>query len=229
MINLIGEKRMNCLIIGDIHGCYYTFSKLLKSWNKEQEVLVLVGNLIDRGNYSAKVVKKGMKLMHTYENIVILKGNHEAELIQYIQEGTNDNWTSQGGDLTLLDFEDAGIHYSDMLAWLMELPLYYETPHFMVTHAGITTTENPFLEAAEDSVVWNRKALRNIGKLQIHGHTPLLSNQAHYNPRSNSWNIDTGAYYGFGLTAIRIENSATIHTLIHIPTDQRDCVKINKQ
>lgn len=218
---------MNGLIIGDIHGCYYTFCKLLESWDKEKEVLVLVGDLIDRGNYSAKVVKKCIELTRTYKNIVILKGNHEAELIQYIQEGTNANWTSQGGDLTLLDFEKEGIKYAAILAWLTNLPLYYETPDFMVTHAGITTTENPFLEAADDSVLWNRKPLRNLGKLQIHGHTPLQANQALYNPLSHSWNIDTGAYYGFGLTAIRIENATLRHALIHVPTDARDNAKIN--
>jgi hypothetical protein len=32
---------MNYLVIGDVHGCYYTFNNLItKHWNKENEVLI---------------------------------------------------------------------------------------------------------------------------------------------------------------------------------------------
>lgn len=214
---------MNYFIIGDIHGCYYTFCQLLTHWNREEETLILVGDLIDRGNYSARVLKICMELTATHDNVVVLKGNHEAELIQYVIEGHNDNWTSQGGDLTLLNFEENQLQTKDYIKWLQALPLKFETPHFIVTHAGITETENPFLEEHDDSVLWNRKPIANIGLLQIHGHTPLRMNQAQYTPISNSWNIDTGAYYGFGLTGLRIEAEAQVQNPITIKTDQRDC------
>lgn len=213
---------MNYLIVGDIHGCYYTFNQLLTHWKREEETLILVGDLIDRGQYSAEVVLKAMELTQAYDNCIILKGNHEAELIQYILEGNNENWTHQGGEETLVQFAQKGIEHQAILSWLVERPLCYEMTHFIVTHAGITETEHPFLEAEDDSVLWNRKPLKALGKLQIHGHTPLKSNQAQYTPDSDSWNIDTGAYYGYGLAGLRIAADARVIECLTIPTDQRD-------
>jgi len=218
---------MRYFIIGDVHGCYYTLSQLLTAWNPLTEQLIFVGDLIDRGRFSAKVLTKCMELTTQYDHVVVLKGNHEAELIQYIQEGGNENWTSQGGDLTILDFEKHGILGDAILDWLLDLPLLVEKEYFIVTHAGITHTEDPFLEEGDDSVLWNRKPLRNLGKLQVHGHTPLFNKQAKYCADSNSWNLDTGAYYGYGLTAIRLSDSAEILEHLTIPTDPRDSDKIS--
>lgn len=213
---------MDYLIVGDIHGCYYTFCQLLEHWNREREVLILVGDLIDRGNYSAKVLQLCKELSEGNNQVVVLKGNHEAELIQYLTTGANDNWTSQGGEATLLNFAAYDLPVQDYICWLQALPLQFETPYFTVTHAGITKTVDPFLEDHEDSVLWNRKPLQNIGKMQIHGHTPLKANQAQYNAQSHAWNIDTGAYYGYGLTAIKIPEGSEEATLITIATDPRD-------
>lgn len=76
------RNTMNYFIVGDIHGCYYTFCQLLTHWKREEEVLVLVGDLIDRGNYSAKVLQLCKELSEGDHQVVVLKGNHEAELIQ---------------------------------------------------------------------------------------------------------------------------------------------------
>jgi hypothetical protein len=42
------------LVVGDVHGCYYTFRSLIAQyWRLPQdEILVQLGDLIDRGNYS---------------------------------------------------------------------------------------------------------------------------------------------------------------------------------
>lgn len=218
---------MGYFIIGDVHGCYYTLCHLLQHWDASKEELIFVGDLIDRGHFSAKVLTLCMELTQQYEAVVVLKGNHEAELIQYIQEGGNENWTRQGGDLTVLDFEKHGLVLESIVSWLVCLPLRFEKEHFIVTHAGITHTEDPFLEEGDDSVLWNRKPLRNLGKLQLHGHTPLQVKQAKYCADSNSWNLDTGAYYGYGLTAIRLSDAAEILEHLTIPTDPRDSDKIS--
>ena len=73
---------MNYFIIGDVHGCYHTLYALLEQWNPKSEHLILVGDLIDRGNYSWLVVDKCLSLLNDPSVFVtILKGNHEAELI----------------------------------------------------------------------------------------------------------------------------------------------------
>lgn len=109
-----------------------------------------------------------------------------------------------------------------MFTLVARVTLKFETPHFIVTHAGITDTEDPFLETEDTSVLWNRKPLIPIGKLQIHGHTPLQAHQAQYTPLSDSWNIDTGAYYGYGLTGLKLSADAQMQTPITIVTEDQD-------
>ncbi|AZA79736.1 serine/threonine protein phosphatase [Chryseobacterium sp. G0186] len=216
---------MNFFIIGDVHGCFYTLEEILKQWNTENEHLIFVGDLIDRGNYSAKVVKKCMQLQQAYPNCSIIKGNHEYEFIEHYDNGPNLNWIQQGGDQTLEDFNTNHLDHQEIQNWFVGLPLKFETENIMITHAGITETEAPYEEDSEDSVLWNRKGLKNIHKLQIHGHTPLKQEKPLFDPKSNSVNIDTGAVYGYGLTGLKISEEAVIIDIITAPTDARDIRK----
>ncbi|WP_232279317.1 hypothetical protein [Myroides odoratimimus] len=51
---------------------------------------------MDRGNYSWLVVEKCLTLLSdTTLLVAVLKGNHEAELIQYIKDEHHERWTSQ--------------------------------------------------------------------------------------------------------------------------------------
>lgn len=45
-------------VIGDIHGSFDLLEKLLTYWNPEEEQLVFLGDYIDRGPDSLKVLKK---------------------------------------------------------------------------------------------------------------------------------------------------------------------------
>lgn len=213
---------MDYFIIGDIHGCFFTFSAILKHWNTGKEYLVSVGDLIDRGNYSALVVEECMKLSAMYENTIFLKGNHEAEMITYMLSGHNKYWTDQGGYQTLENFKSNQSDLNKVVSWLQNMPLTFGNESIMVTHAGISATEAPFEESNFDGVLWNRLPLKNLDKIQIHGHTPLKARKPEFNEDSQSWNIDTGAAYGYGLTALRLSASGKLIEIVHIETDQRD-------
>jgi len=212
---------MDYFIIGDIHGCYYTFLKLLQKWDSENEYLILVGDLIDKGNFSALVVKKCLEIA-LIKNCVILKGNHEAEYIEYIKKGTNENWTNQVGDKTLADFNTNSLDLKKTANWFDKMPLFHETAFIHISHAGVSTTEFPYNENNPDGVLWNRSELKNLGKVQIHGHASIKNNNAVYHKKSNSWNIDSGACYGFGLTGIKMRQDDKVMEVINIPTDHRD-------
>ncbi|PQA97070.1 serine/threonine protein phosphatase [Chryseobacterium shigense] len=216
---------MNFFIIGDVHGCFYTLEKILTHWNADHEYLIFLGDLIDRGNYSSKVIEKCMKLEKSFPNCIILKGNHEYEFIEYYDKGENLNWTRQCGEKTLNDFNKNKIDHKKTRNWFQSLPLKHETDFLMITHAGISETEDPYNENHDDSVLWNRKDLKNIGKLQVHGHTPLKRNAPLFNDNSNSINIDTGAVYGFGLTGLKVSADSSVIEIINIPTDVRDTMK----
>ncbi len=212
---------MNYFIIGDIHGCYYTLLEILENWNPEKEYLIFVGDLIDRGNYSSQVVNLCLELSN-HNNCSILKGNHELEFIEYYEKGENDNWLNQCGQETIENFEENKIDLKNTALWLKNMPLKFETDYILVTHAGLSQTENPFDENNMDGVLWNRNELINVNKVQVHGHSPLLKNEPIFNAKSNSWNIDTGAYYGFGLTGIKMDNQGKMISAINVKTNKKD-------
>lgn len=213
---------MTFFIIGDVHGCFYTLEKILQHWNTEEEYLIFVGDLIDRGNYSSKVLRKCMALQKDHKNCIVLKGNHEYEFIEHYDKGGNPNWVRQCGEKTLEDFNRNNLDYQEIRNWFASLPLKHETENILITHAGITETEDPYFEDSEDSVLWTRKELKNMNKLQVHGHTPLKEKTPLFNNVSNSVNIDTGAVYGYGLTGLKVSDTASITNIINIETDERD-------
>jgi serine/threonine protein phosphatase 1 len=214
---------MNYFILGDIHGCYFTFCKMLEHWDPLHETLISVGDLIDRGQHSAQTIQDCMLLSQKYPNTVFLKGNHEAELAEHLRSGYNENWIRQGGLKTLTDFIDKNISLPELSEWIQKMPLRFETETLLVTHAGVADNVHAFEENHNDSVLWNRKPLQNIGKLQIHGHTPLKTTQPAYNATSNSWNIDTGIYHGpYGLSGIKLDSTGTLLNTFFVPTDPRD-------
>ncbi|APY09545.1 serine/threonine protein phosphatase [Winogradskyella sp. J14-2] len=213
---------MDYFIIGDVHGCYYTLVEILKKWNSEKEYLIFVGDLIDRGNFSTLVVKKCREIEQNYNNCIIIKGNHELEFVEYVINGENKNWIEQCGQKTINEFKKQKIDIEETSSWFMNLPLKFETNNILVTHAGISESNNPYNENNMHGVLWNRKELKNIGKLQIHGHTPLMKNEPKFNESSNSWNIDTGSCYGYGITGIKISKSGKLKSTIIINTNEKD-------
>lgn len=213
---------MNYFIIGDIHGCYHTFIQLLTHWKQEEEMLISVGDLIDKGNYSGLVIDKCMTLSASFENAIFLKGNHEIELISYLREQQNKKWFQQSGKKTLTNFKSNQLNISKISNWLDAMPSKFETENLLISHAGVSETDNPFDETNRNGIFWNRNPLKNLGKLQIHGHTPTKKNQPIYDVHSNSWNIDTGAYLGIGLSAVKLNYDGELLDHIFVKTHLED-------
>ncbi|WP_370583480.1 metallophosphoesterase [Nitratiruptor sp. YY08-14] len=57
--------------MGNIHGCIFTFEKLLKKLPKNAEP-IFIGDLADRGNYSKEVMKLVIE-----NNYRVVFGNYE--------------------------------------------------------------------------------------------------------------------------------------------------------
>jgi serine/threonine protein phosphatase 1 len=214
---------MNYFVIGDVHGCYHTFKNMItKHWNKEKEVLIQLGDIIDRGRNSPQMVQFARQLNDDFpEKAIFLKGNHEYEMIDHFMNQPNHNWLRQCGEKTLRQYEAEKRDCMSDVKWMMELPLFWETNHLFVSHAGIAEqATNPYKEDDGYSVLWNRSPLKNIGKLQIIGHTPC--DEPTYDERGHSWNIDTGAAYTGYLTGVKVTATGEITQFIKEKTDALD-------
>lgn len=218
---------MAVFIIGDVHGCLHTYLKLLEHWDPKSETLIQLGDLVDRGNHSPLVLELAFSLSMNFKGEVhFLMGNHEHMMIKYLRgEDKQKIWLFNGGQQTLHQFETLDTDPDNFSTWLTSLPLFWENDAIMISHAGFSG-----IGLAEDpnnthGLLWNRKPLINIHKLQVIGHTPQWDGQPKFNPESNSWNIDTGAYGGMCLTGIKLEDNGDFIEIISVPTDSRDIKK----
>ncbi|MGI2326844.1 metallophosphoesterase family protein [Planococcus sp. YIM B11945] len=214
---------MNFFVVGDIHGCFFTFQRMLHEyWDRNNEILIQVGDLVDRGKNAPQTVQLARDLEQTVPGqAIFLKGNHEAMMLEHFSKPPNFNWLLQGGQETVDQYAAAGRDITSDIAWINALPLFYETEKLFVSHAGIAEkSRDPFDEDSPYGILWNRSKLKNLGKLQIVGHTP--SKEPVYDQASHAYYIDTGAAYSGHLTGIKIDVSGEPLELFSLKTDARD-------
>jgi serine/threonine protein phosphatase 1 len=211
-------------VIGDVHGCWNTYQELLAFWNPENEFLIQVGDLVDRGNYSLQCLELSKELHLEFpDRTVFLRGNHEQMMLRYLRgEDTTGHWLSNGGSSTLAGFSNTGVSPIDYLGWLEQSELIWQNESVCVSHAGITVAENPYDVDDRFGVLWNRGPWKNIGKVQVIGHTPQLNGKAAFNPNPPVWNIDTGAFKGVCLTGVKFDAAGNFFEEINIPTHESD-------
>lgn len=229
--------------IGDIHGCYNELNILLKEWNPENEQLVLLGDLVDRGENPFNVVQKAIQLQKEYEAIVLL-GNHERMLLDWLEqpEFKKDYYYGQGGYETINSFfgnditnhkeadEIANlmkIQFESELKFLESRPLYYEWEDFVFVHAGVNLNIEDWKNTSEREFYWIRDEFHfgnnETNKTFIFGHTPtsiLHKTENKFDIWTSPCNtkvcIDGGAVYGGFLHGMKVnkEGIVTTHSIL---------------
>lgn len=205
---MIKEIRANTnqrvFAVGDIHGMYHILEELLKKANfdKNNDILIGVGDLIDRGTSSHLALKY---LSEPW--FISTVGNHEHLLINHLIE-KNDYWKRNGGE-----WDPKHYSYEDFKKEFEKLPLAIELSFFDkkigFVHAGVpmfisdwtSFKEKLFQKEVFEASLWDRSRFKlaknnfndyieNID-LVVSGHTIteniLLS--------KNSLFIDTGGFF----------------------------------
>jgi serine/threonine protein phosphatase 1 len=199
--------------IGDVHGCaktlQYMFEEELKA--TKEDLVILLGDYIDRGPDSKGVLDYIIKLKEDGYNIETLRGNHEEMLLEAIAnpEERLEVWLINGGEESLKSFGIKSVNdlSAKYINFFNNLKYYIELDDFFLVHAGFNFTgDKPFEDTY--SMVWirnmkiDKKALG--GKRIIHGHTPTACNiiqQTLADETSMEINLDSGCVYNnnFGL------------------------------
>jgi serine/threonine protein phosphatase 1 len=215
-------------VIGDIHGCYKTFLALLdKVYEKYPDILVYcVGDLVDRGNYSFEVVKY---FMENKDKVRFTIGNHDVMFYAYIKEPNSllgRAFLYNGSEQTLSSYLNHSNHVMAHIEFLVTAPFFFNLNDCFISHAGISSNyrmnfdlyssdgEGALLQLvnsdyeSDNSIIWTRDKLKNIGKLQIVGHT--RQSEARFDNVSNALYIDTGAYNGRKLSCAIISSNEVI-------------------
>ena len=70
-------------VVGDVHGCYDDFMKLLDHKEVDpKDKFILIGDIIDRGPDSYKMIRWAMKHISKTGKYQMILGNHEDNIIQ---------------------------------------------------------------------------------------------------------------------------------------------------
>ncbi len=239
---------MNYFIIGDIHGCYHTLMELLRN-KEDKDHLVCVGDYIDRGLYPGETIQL-LKEYLSNGNSTLLMGNHDFYYAQYISghSSSQEKYLIKNFKETESKLLRFGITNEEFLSFKDKLLFIFETDNFIVSHAGINrkvfeiVNKNPVIKNncygdilieiekirgygrtyVYENILLDRTLPDNLNKSQIHGHTPLMCFNPTFFEKIQSWNLDTGAFLGWGMSAIRISEKCEILGLFFVRTDLRD-------
>lgn len=216
---------MRTIIIGDVHGCFDELTALL---NKVEfcilsDRLILLGDLLDRGPDSYRVLKKALELNSAMgDRFIYLMGNHEDMAVDAADSGDRSLWYCNGGAKTRKSFYKAGSRIEKYTGYLKKLRLYWETDDWICVHAGISLSGPENTE--RDVFLWDRRIAGGEpygGKLLVYGHTPMkevlyqneggnsavvLQGIRYSLPERGSICLDTGCVFGGKLSAMVIEN-----------------------
>lgn len=216
---------MKTYVIGDIHGCFAQFQKLLEVIKPDlrNDRLIMLGDYIDRGPNSYLTLRKIIHLQKEFGNqhVILLRGNHEQMAIDYLNTPTYlSNWSWNGGASTLKDLQKHGDDLANYKDFLQGLPLYYEDEHFIYVHGGIRYGIC-LDEQKESDLLWLREEFyRNPAsekKPVIFGHTPTRTINGAWKPyiHRNRIGIDTGCVYEGFLSALELVEGE-IKTIIQV-------------
>jgi serine/threonine protein phosphatase 1 len=212
---------MAVFAVGDVHGCADELEELLASLPLNSDsVVVMLGDYIDRGPYSRRVIEILMEAQQKHR-VVTLSGNHEEMLREFL-DGTNPQRVARfilnGGSSTLADFADDHGEWvipKAHLEFLENLKLWYETDEHFFVHAGVPDVALKELDPVRDrdELLWIRRAFigntRKWEKRIVHGHTPVNAVEV----SATRINVDTACAYGGFLTAIELPS----HRIYSVP------------
>tara|TARA_B110000196_G_C21149722_1_gene668827 strand:- start:3349 stop:4065 length:717 start_codon:yes stop_codon:yes gene_type:complete len=223
---------MNIFAIGDIHGCLNQLISLhenifnYKEFKKEEDLIIYLGDYIDRGKESKQVISEIIDLRNKGFKTEYIKGNHDEMMIGFLFNKINnlEQWLNFGADQTfrsydieIVDFIKDGFddHVMDQLRkTLMEklginhinfftnLKLKLSISQYLFVHAGIDPKKKLEDQTKED-YLWSRsddffnKEFKTE-KIIVHGHTP----EKDIADLPGRINVDTGCYFSGKLSCV---------------------------
>ena len=225
IIRYIENMPKRLFVIGDIHGCVEELCYMLEYLMSEQklnqnDIVVFVGDYIDRGDNSKEVIQCLIEFKEKFTNTVFLKGNHEDMLLSYITSnriGIRDSYLANGGVKTLESynkpFEGEGYTWEEEqniieqhLDFFCSLESAIIIGDYIIVHAGV----NPLLPLdyqVEDDLLWIREDFicntHPFDKTVVFGHTPYHNI---FFDLPYKIGIDTGLVYGNKLSCVELVN-----------------------
>ncbi len=225
-----GPDGYRAYAVGDIHGRLDLLNQLLAKIESDiargrhaQNLVVFLGDLIDRGPQSAQVIERLRTWKPRDADTIFLCGNHEEVLLRVLagEPTILADWLKFGGveclasyGLSATELEDRG-EPAALAAIKAAIPTEHQSflasfadtfrfGDYLFVHAGIKPGRELTAQEQKD-LRWIRHPFlddaTDHGFVVVHGHTITEEVEE----RTNRIGIDTGAYRSGVLTALAIE------------------------
>jgi len=225
-----GPDGYRAYAVGDIHGRLDLLDELLAKIEADaagrraaQNVVVFLGDLIDRGPQSAQVIERLRTWKPHDATTIFLCGNHEEVLLRVLagEPTILADWLKFGGveclasyGLSATELDDQG-EPAALAAVKAAIPAEHQSflasfadtfrfGDYLFVHAGIRPGRELIAQEQKD-LRWIRHPFlddaTDHGFVVVHGHTITEAIEE----RANRIGIDTGAYRSGILTAMAIE------------------------
>lgn len=219
--------------VGDIHGRLDLLDALLDQITRDADdapnlvkSLIFLGDYIDRGPDSARVIERLINGLPPMFSTVCLRGNHEDVMVRFLSDlRAAPGWLTYGGRATLASYGVPAPPPDAPPAELAEaqraLNLALPEPHraflsglrcqatlgdYHFVHAGVRPGV-PLDRQKDADRLWIRHEFLNSshdhGKIIVHGHTVASEPESY----ANRIGVDTGAYATHRLTAVVLEGT----------------------
>ena len=223
---------MNIFVIGDIHGCLNQLISIhdqifnYKNYKKEEDLLIYIGDYIDRGPKSKQVIDQILQLKNKEIKTIFLMGNHEEMMINFLFNKINnlENWLINGADQTFKSYDIEVVEFikdgfedhiidklrkvlieklgNGHLNFFKNLQLTFSVAQYLFVHAGVDPKKN-LTDQSKQDYLWARsdeffhKDFK-AEKIIVHGHTPE-KNVVNFPYRIN---VDTGCFFSGKLSCV---------------------------
>lgn len=171
------------LAISDIHGDLQALDALLQAVGvTENDMLVTLGDYVDRGHFTAQVIDRLIAL-HKGENVFSLRGNHDQWMIDARQSKADlEFWLTIAGSATLASYEEETIdavpdtHWGFLVDTCVDI---VETEEFIFVHGHLEHDVPLELQSADtiQMLQFHNARAHVSGKKVVCGHASTKSGQ----------------------------------------------------
>lgn len=142
------DRFSTAIVAGDVHGEVAPLEALLALARVRSQPLVLLGDYVNRGPHSRRVLE-ALASAPEYEEgqFIFLRGNHERELLKFLDGGPLEEFAAHGGLATIKSYLMEDITDDPARAFrerfdarhrrlLDSLPSFLETHDYLFSHTG---------------------------------------------------------------------------------------------
>ena len=230
-IEKINENDYNRIfVMSDIHGQYDLFLKMLdKIKLKREDLLVIIGDICDRGKKSYEIYMKCIKMIKLGYNLKFILGNHEDMLLEDLENDYPIRYETEYSvfrnskyfeNKDMKDWHEENFleEIEWLVKWLKNCPLVISGNENIFVHAGLDL--NKGLEKQEkETVLWTREEfwlVENVeleeykGKNIYFGHTPNINGRVS-KKTDRIKGIDCGAFFTHFLGCLEVKSQKEIY------------------